>query len=60
MKKVVAAIDFGTSGTTYAFAFTDKRDNIVTGKWNINDEKNPSEFRRSKQFRRKILLFQKY
>ena len=43
MKKVVAAIDFGTSGTTYAFAFTDKRDNIVTGKWNINDEKNPSE-----------------
>ena len=40
MKKVVAAIDFGTSGTTYAFAFTDKRDNIVTGKWNINDEKN--------------------
>ena len=43
MKNVVAAIDFGTSGTTYAFAFTDKRDNIVTGKWNINDEKNPSE-----------------
>ena len=43
MKKVVAAIDFGTSGTTYAFAFTDKRDNIVTGKWNINDEKTPSE-----------------
>ena len=32
MKKVVAAIDFGTSGTTYAFAFTDKMDNIITGK----------------------------
>ena len=43
MKKVVAAIDFGTSGTTYAFAFMNKKDNIITGKWNINHEKNPSE-----------------
>ena len=43
MKKVIVAIDFGTSGTTYAFAFTDKKENIITGKWNINHEKNPSE-----------------
>ena len=43
MKKVVVAIDFGTSGTTYAFAFADKKENIITGKWEIIDEKNPTE-----------------
>lgn len=43
MKKVVVGIDFGTSGTTYAFAFADKKENIITGKWNINEEKNPTE-----------------
>ena len=43
MKKVVVAIDFGTSGTTYAFAFADKKENIITGRWNINQEKNPTE-----------------
>lgn len=43
MKKVVVAIDFGTSGTTYAFAFTDKKDNIKVGKWEIIEEKNPTE-----------------
>lgn len=43
MKKVVVAIDFGTAGTTYAFAFADKKENIITGKWNINQEKNPIE-----------------
>ena len=43
MKKVVVAIDFGTSGTTYAFAFSHQKENIITGKWNINQEKNPTE-----------------
>ncbi len=43
MKKVVAAIDFGTSGTTYAFSFYDKKENIITGKWNISQEKCPTE-----------------
>ena len=43
MKKVVVAIDFGTSGTTYAFAFADKKENIKVGKWEIIEEKNPTE-----------------
>ena len=43
MKKVVVAIDFGTSGTTYAFAFSDKKEDIITGVWNINHGKNPTE-----------------
>ena len=43
MKKVVVAIDFGTSGTTYAFAFSDKKENIITAKWNMIYEKNPTE-----------------
>ena len=43
MKKVVVAIDFGTSGTTYAFAFSHKTENIITGKWNNIYEKNPTE-----------------
>lgn len=43
MKKVLVAIDFGTCGTTYAFAFADKKEDIITGRWNINQEKNPTE-----------------
>ena len=33
MKKVIVAIDFGTSGTTYAFAFNDSKDDIIYAKW---------------------------
>ena len=43
MKKVVVAIDFGTSGTTYAFSFSDNPKKIITGKWNMIHEKNPTE-----------------
>ena len=43
MKKVIAAIDFGTSGTTYAFAFSDGRENIITGNWEIPQTKNSTE-----------------
>ena len=43
MKKVIVAIDFGTSGTTYAFAFIDAKDDIICGKWNSPGEKNKTE-----------------
>lgn len=43
MKKVIVAIDFGTSGTTYAFAFSDAKDDIICAKWNSPGEKNKTE-----------------
>ena len=43
MKKVIVAIDFGTSGTTYAFAFMDAKEDIILAKWNIPDIKNSTE-----------------
>ena len=43
MKKAIVAIDFGTSGTTYAYAFLDSKDDIILGKWNIPDTKNTTE-----------------
>lgn len=44
MKKVIVAIDFGTSGTTYAFSFLDSKDDIILGKWNETpDAKNSTE-----------------
>ena len=30
---ISSAIDFGTSGTTYAFAFNDSKDDIIYAKW---------------------------
>lgn len=43
-KKVIAAIDFGTSGTTYAFAFLDSKDDIMHAKWpDTPDVKNSTE-----------------
>ena len=33
MKKVTVAIDFGTSGSTHAFAFNDSKDNIIDAAW---------------------------
>ena len=29
-KKVIVAIDFGTSGTSYSYAFTDCKEDILT------------------------------
>ena len=44
MKKVIVAIDFGTSGTTYAFAFNDSKDDIINAKWpDSPDFKNSTE-----------------
>ena len=43
MAKVIVAIDFGTSGTTYAFAFLDAKENIITAKWKISQTKNTTE-----------------
>lgn len=43
MKEAIVAIDFGTSGTTYAFAFMDAKDDIITAKWDIPDAKNSTE-----------------
>ena len=44
MKKVIVAIDFGTSGTTYAFAFNDSKDDIIYAKWpDSPDLKNSTE-----------------
>ena len=41
---VTVGIDFGTSGTTYAFAFNDSKDDINHAKWSdLPDEKKPSE-----------------
>lgn len=45
-KKVIVAIDFGTSGTTYAYAFLDSKDakeNIITANWKIPQTKNLTE-----------------
>ena len=33
MKKVTIAIDFGTSGSTYAYAFYDSKDDIIHAPW---------------------------
>ena len=33
MNKVIVAIDFGTSWTTYAFAFLDSKEDIMCAKW---------------------------
>ena len=44
MKKVIVAIDFGTSGSTYAYAFIDSKDDIIHAKWpDSPDLKNPTE-----------------
>ena len=44
MKKVIVAIDFGTSGSTYAFAFIDSKDDIMHAKWSDSpDLKNSTE-----------------
>ena len=43
MKKVIVAIDFGTSGTTYAFAFREKKDEIIMEAMQTNKIKNPTE-----------------
>lgn len=42
--KVIVAIDFGTSGTTYAFAFLDSKEDIMCAKWSdISNSKNLTE-----------------
>ena len=43
MKNTLVAIDFGTSGTTYAYAFHDLKKDVKVGKWNIEDAKIPTE-----------------
>ena len=44
MNKVIVAIDFGTSGTTYAFAFLDSKEDIICAKWSdISNSKNLTE-----------------
>jgi molecular chaperone DnaK (HSP70) len=44
MTKVIVSIDFGTSGTTYAFAFVDAKDDIICAKWTeIPNSKNLTE-----------------
>ena len=44
MNKVIVAIDFGTSGTTYAFAFLDSKEDIMCAKWSdISNSKNLTE-----------------
>ena len=44
MKKVIVAIDFGTSGSTYAYAFIDSKDDIIHAKWpDSPDLKNSTE-----------------
>lgn len=44
MKKVTVAIDFGTSGSTHAFAFNDSKDNIIDAAWpGLPGKKNPTE-----------------
>ena len=41
---VTVGIDFGTSGTTYAFAFNDSKDDINHAKWPDSPGlKNPTE-----------------
>ena len=44
----LVAIDFGTSGTTYAFALLDSKKDIILGKWNIPEIKNSTEIILSK------------
>ena len=44
----LVAIDFGTSGTTYAYAFFDSKEDIILGKWNIPEIKNSTEIILSK------------
>ena len=44
----LVAIDFGTSGTTYAFALFDSKEDIIVGKWNIPENKNTTEIILSK------------
>ena len=44
----LVAIDFGTSGTTYAFALLDSKEDIILGKWNIPEIKNSTEIILSK------------
>ena len=51
MKKVIVAIDFGTSGTTYAFAFSDAKDDIICAKWNSPGEKNKTEIILDKNYK---------
>ena len=44
MKKVIVAIDFGTSGSTFAYAFIDSKDDIIHAKWpDSPDLKNSTE-----------------
>ena len=44
MNKVIVAIDFGTSWTTYAFAFLDSKEDIICAKWSdISNSKNLTE-----------------
>ena len=44
MEKAIVAIDFGTSGTTYAFAFYDSKDDIIHANWpDSPDLKNSTE-----------------
>lgn len=43
MTNTIVEIDFGTSGTTYAFAFLDAKDNIIIAKGNISQTKNSTE-----------------
>ena len=40
MSKVVVAIDFGTCGTTFAYAFNDAKDTIIYADWNLPKSKN--------------------
>ena len=44
MKKLIVAIDFGISGSTYAYAFIDSKDDIILAKWpGLPGFKNPTE-----------------
>ena len=43
MPKVVVAIDFGTCGTTFAYAFNDAKDTIIYADWNLPKSKNSTE-----------------
>ena len=39
MPKVVVAIDFGTCGTTFAYAFNDAKDTIIYADWIYQNQK---------------------
>lgn len=51
MNKAVVAIDFGTSGTTYAFSFLDSKEDIMCAKWSdISNSKNLTEIILDEQY----------